>query len=390
MTSTESTHDRLLVRATRRLTVEVFDGADLKSAGWPSIAAGADLKMHVFQSAEFLDVWMATIGKARAVQCFLIVVRDRHRRPVLYLPLTIETKFNIRFLRFIDGGVVDFNGPILVAGQELSRDEFRDVWADILFLLPEFDLIDLQKITGHVSNVRNPLTYLECSNYRSSGHAIHWSSQCDEPDRSRSKIRMRKKLRRQQQRLDEIGTTELVISPAASRASEIMDALIDLKRRQYLRTTGSDFFAKPGVQDFYRAMAMPDRLGRVSHLSALICGGKILAAHLGFIGRGRFYYVLPAFDTEYRSFATGLLLLDHLVESSRGEFATFDLGEGDSSYKEKWATHELPLWSCEQAKSAAGMLYRPLRRVRQFVDGGHFTELYGMSRTVKTVKQHAV
>jgi CelD/BcsL family acetyltransferase involved in cellulose biosynthesis len=181
-----------------------------------------------------------------------------------------------------------------------------------------------------------------------------------------------------------------VISPAASRASEIMDALIDLKRRQYLRTTGSDFVAKPGVQDFYRAMAMPDRLGRVSHLSALICGGKILAAHLGFIGRGRFYYVLPAFDTEYRSFATGLLLLDHLVESSRGEFATFDLGEGDSSYKEKWATHELPLWSCEQAKSAAGMLYRPLRRVRQFVDGGHFTELYGMSRTVKTVKQHAV
>ena len=168
-----------------------------------------------------------------------------------------------------------------------------------------------------------------------------------------------------------------------------MDALVELKRKQYMRTTGRDFFAMPGVYDFYRAMVAPDRLGRISHLSALTCGGKVLAAHLGFIGRGRFYYVLPAFDIEYRSFAAGFLLLDQLVEGSKADFSAFDLGEGDFSYKEKWATHQLPLWSCEQAMSTAGMLYRPLRRVRQFVDGGSLSDLYGKNRR-KSVKQHVV
>lgn len=388
MTSTEIAGGRAIIHAPRAFAVEIFGGADLQSAGWPSLAAGPELKMHVYQSAEFLDLWMATIGKARGAQCFLVVVKDRQRQPVLYLPLAIETKFNLRFLRFMDGGVVDFNGPILTGGCEPSAAEFREIWTDILSLLPEVDVVDLQKIADHMVEARNPLTYLECDSYVSSGHSIQGNARQDE-HQSRSLAKMRKKLRRQHQRLSELAPTEFVTASAGPDADRIMDALVDLKRRQYMRTTGRDFFAVPGVYDFYRAMAAPGRLGRISHLSALTCGGKVLAAHLGFIGRGRFYYVLPAFDTEYRPFAAGFLLLDHLVEISKAEFTTFDLGEGDFSYKEKWATHQLPLWSCEQAMSATGMLYRPLRRVRQFVDGGHLSDLYGKGRR-KSVKHHAV
>lgn len=389
MTSIETARGPTVIHTPRPFTVEIFSGAGLKSVGWPSVEAGLDLKMHVYQSAEFLDVWMATIGKARGAQCFLVIVKDRQRQPVLYLPLAIETKFNIRFLRFMDGGVVDFNGPIVVSGREPSACEFAGIWSDILSLLPEVDVIDLQKIAGHMLHVRNPLTHLECDSYISSGHSIQWDCLLPDGEPSHSLVKMRKKMRRQHQRLCEMAPTEFVTAPTGPDVDRIMNALIELKRQQYMRTNGRDFFEMPGVYDFYRAMAAPDRLGRISHLSALICGEKVLAAHLGFIGRGRFYYVLPAFDTEYRPYAAGFLLLDHLVDSSRTEFAAFDLGEGDFSYKDKWATHQLPLWSCEQAMSATGLLYRPLRRVRQFVDGSHLSDLYGKSRR-KPVKPHVV
>jgi CelD/BcsL family acetyltransferase involved in cellulose biosynthesis len=167
-------------------------------------------------------------------------------------------------------------------------------------------------------------------------------------------------------------------NPPPAQLSWVVESLIDLKRQQYLRTTGRDFFHAPGIYDFYRKMMEPRRLGRISDISALTCGDKIVSAHLGFLGQRRFYYVLPAFDTNYRSLAVGHLLLDHMVQRcDRAGFAVFDLGEGDYAYKHKWATHRLPLLVFEQAMTASGRLYRQLRRVRRAVG------LSGLSRLAR-------
>jgi CelD/BcsL family acetyltransferase involved in cellulose biosynthesis len=348
----------------RRFSVELFEGGDLAAAGWPSIDAGPQLAMYVYQSREFLDVWMASIGKARRARCFLVVVRDAGDNPVLYLPLVVETRFNNRILRFMDGGVADFNAPILAAGCDLTRGEFLAIWAEIQSLLPAIDLIDLKKIASEVCGARNPLTYLDCRPYESSGYAVDMALRREQVA-SGPVWRMRKKLARQHQRLSRLGPTEFVTRPSGSQLPALVDRLMELKREQYLRTSGRDFFATPGIRDFYSRMAAPEQLGRISNLSGLTCDGNVVSAHLGFRGRGRFYYVLPAFDTRYRSLAVGILLLDHLIEQCGEEaYTTFDLGEGDFSYKTKWATQRLPLLACEQAMTSIGALYGGLRRVR--------------------------
>jgi len=191
---------------------------------------------------------------------------------------------------------------------------------------------------------------------------------------------MRSKLRRHRRKLTAIEPTAFLANPSGSQWHRVMDRLTELKREQYLRTSG-DFFAAPGVHDFYRGIAAPERLGRISHLSALTCGDRIVAAHLGFVGPGRFYYILPAFDTEYRSFAVGLMLLGHLIEQCADEkYATFDLGEGDYSYKETWETRRIPLLSHERGLTAAGVIYGQLRRARRFLDVGQLYELYAKGR----------
>ncbi|MEA2947153.1 MAG: hypothetical protein QOI40_2483 [Alphaproteobacteria bacterium] len=356
-------------RSGRRLAVELFDGQDLAAARWPTIAADPELLMHVFQSREFLEVWMATIGRSRHAQCFLAIVTDQDNRPILYLPLSVETKFNARILRFMDAGVTDLNAPILAVGQNLTRGEFSAVWDEILSRLPGIDVIDLQKMPSNVGAAPNPLSYLDCQPYRSSGHVVDLANWHALAAKRGSIVRMRSKLRRHRRKLTAIEPTAFLANPSGPQWHRVMDRLTELKRRQYLRTSG-DFFSAPGVRDFYREIAAPERLGQISHLSALTCGDRIVAAHLGFVGPGRFYYILPAFDTEYRSFAVGLMLLGHLIEQCANDgYSTFDLGEGDYSYKETWETQRIPLLSYERGLTAAGVVYGQLRRARRVLDG---------------------
>jgi CelD/BcsL family acetyltransferase involved in cellulose biosynthesis len=116
-------------------------------------------------------------------------------------------------------------------------------------------------------------------------------------------------------------------------------------------------------------MASPDRLGRISDLSALMCGEEIVSAHLGFIGRGRFYYVMPAYDIRYRALVPGYQLLDHLLSHCRDAgYAVFDLGEGEHRYKEKFMTHRVGLRTYQRAVTVRGMIYLQANRIRRRLD----------------------
>ena len=106
------------------LSVEVREGADWDAVGWPSNTADPALEMSVFQSREFLETWMATIGRDRAVRPVLAVVSDADARPVLYLPFVIETRLGVNLLRFMDAGVSDLNVPIMARGRHLTETEF--------------------------------------------------------------------------------------------------------------------------------------------------------------------------------------------------------------------------------------------------------------------------
>ena len=349
------------------LSVEVREDADWDAVGWPSIATEA-LEMSVFQSREFLETWMATIGRDRTVRPALAVVFDADARPVLYLPFVIETRLGVNLLRFMDAGVSDLNAPIMARERRLTETEFAAVWKKIRALLPPVDVVDLRKMPDHLNGLRNPMTWLPCASGHVYGHAVQLSHLPEIHARA-PVVRMRKKLRRQFQRLGELAPTRFVSNPAKDELLRVVDGLFDLKRMQYLRTRGRDFLEGPGIRSFYYAMAAPDRLGVISDLSALMCGEEIASAHLGFIGRDRFYYVMPAYDVRYRALAPGYQLLDHLLSQCRDDgYEVFDLGEGEHRYKEKFMTHQVRLRTHQRAVTVAGMIYLQANRIRRRLD----------------------
>lgn len=348
--------------------VELFSGGELAAARWPSVTDARDFRMYVFQSREFLDVWLNTIGKAGRIEPCLIVVSEVGGRPVLYLPLAIETKFNVRLLCFMDCGVADYNAPIVAADRTLSRQEFGALWSRILALLPAFDVIDLKKIAGDVAGAVNPLGYLPCTPFAQSGHSMSLGPLRDGSDNRRPVLRWRRKLAHYYERLSEGGKPRFVINPSGTERATVTERLLALKRQRYLRTGTSDFLAAAGVERFYREMMSPERLGVIGHLSALTVDGVVASAHLGFVAPDRFCYILPAYDDAFRRHRVGHLLLQHLIDRSAAQgFDTFDLGIGDDRYKNTWATRRLALGSHERAVTAAGHLYLHMRRVRRFV-----------------------
>jgi CelD/BcsL family acetyltransferase involved in cellulose biosynthesis len=353
--------------ASFELSIDVYDGDSLAAANWPSIIGPPNFRLYAFQSREFLDVWMNTIGRARRAECCLVVVKDSGSRPVLFLPFAIESQFNVRLLRFMDAGVADYNAPILGSEKGLNRQQFDRLWPRILALLPKFDVIDLQKIPSDVLGQFNPLVHLDCVPYASSGHSIALGTLPGGVNVRPSVKAQRKNLRRRYRGLGGLGPAEFIINPTAASKERVLDKLLELKRQKYLRTIGRDFLATPGVTGFYRQITEPSGLEHVSHLSALTCNGTVVSAHLGFTGRGRFHYILPAYDTEYRRFEVGHLLLQHLIDQSFDDgLTTFDLGVGDFFYKSRWATHRLALYSYERHINAAGWLYLQMRRAQHF------------------------
>jgi CelD/BcsL family acetyltransferase involved in cellulose biosynthesis len=346
--------------------VELFAGNNFAACDWPSIADERDLQMYIFQSREFLELWTSTIGKANSIEAFLLVVRNSSGEPVLYLPLAIETKFNVRILHFMDCGVADYNAPILKAGLSLSRGEFKSLWERALTLLPGFDVVDLTKIAGDVSGAVNPLTNLDCTPHRESGHSLLIKG--NGTAAGNASVGLRRKLDREYRKISERGAVEFVVNPAGDLAGAVTEKLFALKRQKYKQTNIPDFLAFPGVADFYRAVVSEKWIGKIGHLSALLIDNAVVSAHLGYIGRGSFYYIFPAYDESFGRYRPGHLLLRELIDrSAQQENETFDFGIGDEAYKAAWADHHLPLYDHEYAITTAGRVYLQMRRIRRFV-----------------------
>jgi CelD/BcsL family acetyltransferase involved in cellulose biosynthesis len=350
------------------LKVELFAGRDLAAAQWPALADGGDWLMYVFQSREFLKVWLNSIGNSGRVEPYLVVVKDGDGRGIFYLPLAIETQFNVRLLRFMDCGVSDYNAPVLGAHRPLSREDFAAVWSQILALLPRFDVIDLKKIASDIDGAFNPLTYLDCTAFAESGHIMPLAGLSDGSEAQQSLTKLQRKLAYNHKGLSRVGEVRFVTNPSGAVLTQVTERLLALKRQRFSNTQMPDFLAEPGIERFYRDMMSPPWLGTLGHLSALTVDGTVASAHLGFVGRKRFYYILPAYDPAFGRHRVGYLLLQHLVEQSIEQgFDAFDLGVGDERYKDAWASHRLALYSHERAVTAAGRLFLQMRRVRRFV-----------------------
>lgn len=353
-------------------------GGDLAAFAdvWPALDDAHGHHALAFQCRDVLAVWLDTIGAARRVEPLLVRVDDARGAPVMLLPLALERSGGVRHLVFMDGGVADYNAPVLFPGAAaLDAQAMHGLWRRILAALPACDVIAFTKMPGKVGAMDNPLALLGARPDRQSAYLMDLAK--PPPATSSGKpfkgISLFRDSDRQRRRLAETGRLAFRIAETAAERARFLAVMQRQKRRRYLETRGIDSFQRPGYLAYYDAMTSRLGPGGQVSLAALYLDETPLAAHWGIVTKRRFYYLMPSYEAgEWSKYSPGSLLMENLVAWCRAQgMESFDLGVGDEPYKLKIAHATVPLLSLTMPQTLAGRAWVATRDLRQRLsDGG--------------------
>jgi CelD/BcsL family acetyltransferase involved in cellulose biosynthesis len=335
---------------------------------WPCSCSITSARRYPFQCADILDVWYQTIGRIREIVPWFVALLDYDGEPLLLLPLGIEQRKGIRILRFLDGGVSDFNAPVVFVGsRDWNEAIVWNLWQELQRKLPPFDLAFFDKMPEVVEDWPNPLRFLRTATNAEGSYKMTLPADWDSVARQR--LPNFADSRRRARKLSKLGGLSFSIAQTKEEAQAFLAAMMEMKSRKFIQTLGYDSFTvEPGYADYYvEATSRLFHVGSI-HISALKLESKILAAHWGYVVGEVFYYLMPAFENtlEWSPYAPGRLLNEFLIEwSSKRGLKTFDFGIGDEPYKVPYADSHSKLYDAVLPVTLIGqsfVLYNNARR----------------------------
>ena len=333
---------------------------------WPRSDRPSAGACQVFQCADLLEIWLDTVGAARGTRPIFVGLFDEAGDPMMLLPLGIERKRGGRELGFLDGGVSDYNQPVLFPGAaSIDAEAWTRTWAAIVRAIPPFDVAVFEKVVASCGGLPNPLLHFGGSASDEAGHAMSLPTSTAELE---ARLPRRSVNKRKLKQLSAHGPVALEVAASEAEAQAFLDAVVANKARQYERT-GVRGFDHPGMRDYYAEATrrLPRPMG--VHVSALTCGGEIVACHWGLIRNDRFYMLLTAYAQDWSRYSPGTLLHNALIRWCRERgLERFDFGIGNEPYKAEYCDERIPLYRSEIPNGPAGRVHlaasRTLTRLR--------------------------
>ncbi len=327
---------------------------------WPRTDWSGSSASYAFQRVEALAIWCETMGAARGTEPWFVVVEDAAGQPWLGLALGIERSRGIRVLTFLDGGVGDYNAPVLFQPDRSSKPVLLgELVRHLRDVLPPFDLASFEKMPEFVIDRPNPLVGPDLEATKPWAHSLTLSGTWEQWLSSLPRATAMRKRRR---KLERTGKLRLVFPHDHETRERMFGFLVEHKRRRYILTRGWDGFKRPGYLAYYRAMV--ERLGPASQLCALMLDETMIAAHWGMVLEGRFYSLMPAFDDAWAKQSPGRLINEDLIAwSFRNGLSDFDFTVGDEAYKLEYCDREMRLYRSEMAITLRGRMYLAVKTV---------------------------
>lgn len=352
-----------------RASISIFDRLDAAENDWRALLEVA--AVSPYQTYEMQAAWFETIGRARALEPFIIVKRDAANRAVALLPFMIARRGPWRVARFIGNKETNFNLG-LFADQTYGRNAARRLLIDAARRAPKPpDLYYLCNMPRRFDGVDSPLAFDDAGDSASFGYGVTLPRHVDELA-SRFSKDARKKLRKKEARLSEMGALFYEHRPSGRRARAVLDALIAQKSARLAESGVAPLAQQPGMRAFLERATDAGSL----ELHALTLDDRIIAVYAGFARKDRFSAMLNSFDMDEQvaRSSPGDLLLHALMRNlvERG-LARFDLGAGEARYKQAVCDETIALCDAVVPVNAKGAIIAPLlarapgfkRRIKQ-------------------------
>jgi CelD/BcsL family acetyltransferase involved in cellulose biosynthesis len=341
--------------------VAVFRDPREVEAAWAELEARAPSSLY--QTRAFLKPWMETLGAMRGIAPMFILGRDALGQPAVLLCLGIERHGPFRIGTFLGGKESNFN-------LGLCRPDVRLGAADLGGLLraaatsmgaagPHCFLLLNQPETWE--GVGNPLAALPHQASPSFAYTTPLEPNGEKFVASKQSKDTRKKLRKKEARLAELGAVVALTNDTPDTARAIVGAFLRQKiARSEAQAYDADF-ATSAMQSFLEKLATPQGSDAPAlEFHALTCGEKIVATYAGGTHRNHFSCLVNSFDAdaEIAKSSPGDLLLMRLIanQCDKGR-AGFDLGIGEARYKASYCDVTLPLFDTVFPIGIVGRIY---------------------------------
>jgi CelD/BcsL family acetyltransferase involved in cellulose biosynthesis len=336
--------------------VSIFTSLEEARADW--LALSQDATISPYQTFAFLFAWRETVGRAEGVEPFIIVARDADGRATALLPLCILNR-KIRIAAFLGGRESNFNMPLLRPGAGCDPENLHALLMQAAAHAPcPPDLYYLRNQPRRFEDLDNPLAFDYAQESPSFAYGAALPATIEDLA-ARFSRETRKKLRRKEARLAELGAVAYEHCATGARGAEIVDALIRQKSERF--AIGATF-ARCDVPKLLNLLRDSDEDGAVE-LHALRVGQRIAAAYAGVVRGGRFSAMLNSFeqDEEIARCSPGDLLLHALMRDlvSRG-MTRFDLGAGEARYKSSVCDETIELFDTITPVTMRGLVAAPL------------------------------
>ena len=158
----------------------------------------------------------------------------------------------------------------------------------------------------------------------------------------------------------EHGDIEFTLHESSTAA---FDTLIAWKAQQYRDAGTINVFGVPWTAALLRQVLASNGTDFAGLCSVLKVGGRIVAGHIGMRSRDVFHYWFPAYDPAYAKFSTGIILLLRMAEELAPQgIRRFDLGKGQSLYKQRLMTGAVEVGEGSLERPSVLTWLRGLRR----------------------------
>ncbi len=320
-------------------SIEVSSDIDAVQGDWEHLESKGLLT--AFQTRAWLLPFYKILAPHLNATPVFVLVRDKSSGlPVMLLPLCSRRLYGLTVIEFADGGISDYNAPLIAKGFDPGASEWRELWRAVKAALGQGSMLRLIKMPHLIAGFPNPL--LQCMNATVMDVAAwgtplpptlaEYDAHVASPDFMRS---LEKKVRR----LAKHGEIGYAAAQTQDEKRAVFDILAQQRQARCDVTGWSNTMADPVYRRYYESV-VDEAPREFLNLGAVRIGGTVIGTMLALIHGGVFYVILPTYlGTQWQRYSLGSLVIRESVKYCFDHgIGFFDITIGDEAYKKDFGT----------------------------------------------------
>jgi CelD/BcsL family acetyltransferase involved in cellulose biosynthesis len=322
-------------RASRIADVDIVTDIGLIEPIWRALE-GRDQLSTPYQRFDLLSIWQHAVGSRDHVSPFIVIAYDAERRPLLLLPLALQSCHGVRIASFMGGKHTTFN--MALWDTNFAREASAEDLAVLLSKLRERAAADMLALTQQPRSWRdvpNPLALLP---HQASVNGCPVLTM--PPGAALAALignSLRRRLKTKEGKFKTLPGYRYHVASTDAEIGRLLDWFFHTKPLRMAEQKLPNVFAEPGVEDFIRGACMAKLAdgGRAIDIHALECDEEVIALFAGVADDHRFSMMFNTYTMSGHSrFSPGLILMRSIIDDYAGRgYGALDLGIGSDDYK---------------------------------------------------------